>query len=193
MNRIIITSLAFQDIPQVARLHKTELPGFLSQLGEAFLEKFYRASLSIPELFTLISKENEQILGFVTLTTNISDLYKKIIFRDVLGFSFLFLNYFITHPQKLLKAIRIFAYPGFKEDIPELLTIAIGSQYQKQGLGRGLFEEAVREFKKKGVKKFRVSVYDSLAANGFYRKMGCKLESSFMFLGEKMNYYTFNI
>jgi len=185
----MITGLTFQDIDQVVKLHKQELSGFLSELGESFLKKFYRQSLSIPELFTFTIAENEQILGFVTGTTTTKGLYRRIIFTDILGFIFIFVNYFITHPSKIMKAMQVFAYPGFVDDSPELLTIAIGKKRQKKGFGRKLFEKTVAEFKRRRVKSFKISAYTKLSANGFYKKMGCKLESSFMFLGEKMNYW----
>lgn len=189
----MIEPLAFKDINQVVRIHKQELPGFLSELGEDFLEKYYRASFSIPELFTLVVKENEQVLGFVTGTSTTKGLYRRIIFTDILGFIFIFMNYFITHPQKIIKAMHIFAYPGFAADGPELLTIAIAKRQQRRGFGRKLFDQAVNEFQKRGVKNFKISAYARLPANGFYQKMGCRRQSTFMFLGERMNYYAYKI
>jgi len=185
----MITSLHATDIPQIVKIHKNELHGFLSDLGEGFLIKFYEVSLHIPEMFTLVEKENEQILGFVTGAIRVKGLYKKMIFKNPFMFGILFLGYFITHPLQLVKLCQLVSYPGFKDDIPELLTIAVKKDYQSRGIGTKLFKEVIKEFKKKGFKKFRVSVYDKLSANEFYKKMGCRFEKSFEFLGEKMNYY----
>ncbi len=189
----MIQKLSKDDISQVARLHKTELSGFLPELGEDFLIKFYRATLTIPEVFTLVEKNNEQILGFITGITQVKGLYKKVILNNPLGFIILFLRYFIVHPENIVKTVKILSYPGFSSDIPELLTIAVGKEYQRRGIGRKLFKELVAEFKKRKVKKLLVSVYDRLPANMFYKKIGCRFEKSFPFLGEKMNYYSFRI
>lgn len=189
----MIKSLTISDIPQVAKIHHRELPGFLSELGIVFLEHFYKESLYIPEIFTLVEKKNDQILGLVSGITTVKGLYKKIIFRDLPGFGILFLSYIITHPIQIVKMVKILMYPGFMEDIPELLIIAVSKGHQKKGIGKKLFHEITRQFRKRGIKKFKISVYERMPANGFYKKIGCRYDSSFDFLGEKMNYYTYQI
>ncbi len=188
----MILKLKTEDIPQVVKLHRGELRGFLSELGEGFLTKFYEVSLGIPEMFTLVEKDNEQILGFSSGATRVRGLYKKVISSDYISFIRLLLSNLFTHPQNIVKMAKSLAYPGFADDIPELLTIVIYKSYQKRGIGRKLFLQTSKEFQKRGFKKFRVSVYDKLPANEFYKKMGCKLEKSFEFLGEKMNYYVYH-
>lgn len=187
----MLRMMEFHDIDQVARLHSEELPGFLSELGEAFLKKFYKSSLSIPEMITIVEAQNGQVLGFVTGAVRTKSLNKKIIFKDMTGFGISLLRYFITHPSRIFRIFKIFTYPGFSDDGPEILTIAVAKKWQGKGIGRKLFQEIAREFQKKGIRSFRVSVYDRLASNRFYRKIGCSFEKSFEFLGEKMNYYIY--
>lgn len=187
----MIKNLEIADISQVAKIHERELSGFLSRLGSPFLEKFYRASLDIPEMFTLVKKQNEQILGFVSGIVSTKGLYKKVIFRNPIFFGILFLRHFITHPQEIIQVLKILTYPGFSEDNPELLTIAVVSEAQRKGIGTKLFHACVREFRKRGIRKFKISVYERLPANVFYQKIGCRFENSFNFLGEKMNYYSY--
>lgn len=189
----MIRKLNYEDIDNVAKIHGGELEGFLSQLGEGFLKKFYKASLNIPELFTLVEYSEGKILGFVSATTSTDGLYKKIIFTDILGFTISLLSYFIVHPGKALVMMKIFSYPGFGKDNAELLTIAVDKKFQKIGFGKNLFEAAAGEYKKRGINRFRISVYERLGANKFYIKIGCKKERSFEFLGEKMNYYSYEV
>jgi ribosomal protein S18 acetylase RimI-like enzyme len=179
------------DIKQVAKLHREELSGFLSELGRDFLEKFYKVSLIIPEIFTIVIEEKKQILGFTSGAVRLRGLYKKIFMKDPLGFIFSLLSYSITHPGKIVKLTKTMVYPGFESDIPELLTIVIDKNQRNRGLGRKLFLAAVKEFKKRGIDDFRVSVYKRLPANEFYKKIGLKLEKQFDFMGEKMNYYRY--
>lgn len=189
----MIQKLKLQDIDEVAKLHTQELSGFLPELGIGFLRVFYKATLSTAEIFTFVAKENDHICGFVSGISHTKGLYRKILLTDIFGFGSLLIHHFITHPHHFLTGIKLFTYPGFSQDGPELLTIAIGRKWQGRGWGRKLFQKVIQEFRKRGISYFRISVYDRLAANGFYKKMGCRKETSFAFLGEKMNYYKYEI
>ena len=183
--------MEFRDIDQVAKLHRSELPGFLSELGEGFLKRFYKASLILPEMFTIVLVKNGQILGFVSCATRLEGLYKKIFAKDPFGFISALLSYSITHPEGIVRMMKTMVYPGFYGDIPELLTIVVAKSQRNRGLGGKLFLCAFREFGKRGIKSFRVSVYGKLSANSFYKKIGCSFEKQFDFMGEKMNYYRY--
>lgn len=189
----MISNLTAKDIDQLVRLYRRELPGFLSDLGDDFLKKFYHVSLSIPKMNTMVEKENEQIIGFATFAVSVKGLYFRTISQDILGFAWIFLRYFITHIDKTTKVLQAFTYPGFKEDIPELLTIVVDKNHQRRGVGRKLFIRVAKEIAKRGFRKFKISTYKRLPANGFYKKIGCKFDRSFNFLGEKMNYYIYQI
>lgn len=189
----MIKEVTSEDIPQVAKIHKQELPGFLSELGEDFLKKFYEVSLDIPEMFTLVDIENEQVLGFITGTTKVKGLYKRVLLKDITSFIFLFSNNLFTHPQNIVKMAKTLSYPGFADDVPELLTIAVEKDCRNRGIGKKLFLQTAKEFQKRGYQKFRVSVYERLPANEFYKKIGCRFERSFLFQNEKMNYYSYII
>lgn len=181
------------EIKQIATLHLRELSGFLPQLGQEFLEKFYRVALTCAQMFLFVEKEKDQIVGFVSGITTPKGLYKKIIFKDIIGFSFIFLKYFLIHPGQSIKFIKILLYPGFSENTPELLSIAISKDYQMRGIGRKLFYQTAKEFQRRGYSHFKISVYEKLAANGFYKKMNCNKIQSFEFLGQQMNYYLYRI
>lgn len=183
--------LTQEDINQIARIHKEELSGFLPELGLPFLRKFYRASLELPIIFTIVEKKNGQILGFVTGIETAKGLYFKIISQDIIGFGILFFKFFISHPGQLLKFINILTYPGFSTNTPELLTIAVSKKHQGRGVGKSLFCALREEFKNRKINKFKISVYDKLPAVGFYKKIGCKQVKTFDFLGEKMSYFSF--
>ncbi|OIO14733.1 hypothetical protein COV53_03450 [Candidatus Gottesmanbacteria bacterium CG11_big_fil_rev_8_21_14_0_20_37_11] len=187
----MVTKLTSQDLKAVSAIHQAELPGILSEFGTEFLEKFYRESLHIPELFTFIEKEDEQVIGLITGTTSLDGLYFKVVKRDILGFFSLIMKHLITHPASIFKIIRILTYPGFSNKDSELLTIAVSRRYQKRGIGRKLFASAVKEFKKRKIIHFKIGVYERLKANGFYRKIGCRKLHTFNFLGEQMNYYVY--
>ena len=181
------------DIGKVAVMHRVELSGFLPELGQKFLEMFYKSSLKVPEMFTFVDCEGGKVTGFVSGVTAARELNKRIIFEQPVQFGFILLKYLITHPYSAGKFIKILSYPGFKEPGAELLTLAVDKDRRLRGIGRKLFERIVAEFKKRGINKFKISAYARLDANKFYEKMDCRLLSSFDFLGEKMNYFEYKI
>ncbi|OGG21945.1 hypothetical protein A3D03_03025 [Candidatus Gottesmanbacteria bacterium RIFCSPHIGHO2_02_FULL_40_13] len=188
----MIRELKAGDIDQVVNIHLGQLSGFLSQLGKNFLTKYYQTSLSTLEMFTKVEVNNEQILGFATGTVRLKGLIFKIISQDIIGFIFLFMNIFFTHPFLLLGTVKSLAYPGFSQDVPELLTIAVQKKYQKRGIGKKLFQAIKKEFHQRGIGRFQVSMYKRLPAAKFYEKMGCRLFKTFTFQSEPMSYYMCN-
>jgi len=189
----VIQKLTHQDIDKAVKLYRRELPGLLAELGTGFLKKFYKVLLSLPDCWVFVEKEDEQILGLTSGILSVGGLYKTIFLRDILGFTSIFLGIFITRPVLLIKIIQMMLYPGFKSDIPELLTIVVDPRYRRKGMGRKLFMKIVAEFKKKGVKEFRISVYDYLPSYGFYQKIGCQKKTSFYIGRQKINYYLYKI
>lgn len=185
----MIRQLKAGDIDQVVNIHLSQLPGFLSRLGKKFLCQYYQASLNTLEIFTLVEKNDEQIQGFASGTVRLKGLILKIISQDIIGFIFLFMNMFFTHPFLLLGTVKTLAYPGFSQDVPELLTIAVKKNNQNRGIGKKLFQAIKKEFYNRGVKHFQVSMYKRLPAAKFYEKMGCRKAGTFTFQSELMSYY----
>lgn len=185
----MIRELKVDDINQVVQIHLSQLPGFLSLLGKEFLTRYYQASLNTLEMFTLVEISDKQIQGFASGAVRMKGLILKIISQDIIGFISLFLNIFFTHPFLLLGTVKTSAYPGFSQDVPELLTIAVIEKYQKRGIGKKLFQAIKKEFHNRGVKYFQVSLYQRLPAAKFYEKMGCRKTGTFTFQSEFMSYY----
>lgn len=185
----MIRELQAEDIKQVVQIHLSQLPGFLSLLGKEFLTRYYQASLDTPEMFTLVEKQDEQIHGFTTGAVKLKGLTIRILFKDVLGFVRIFMNILFTHPILLLGSVKTLTYPGFSQDVPELLTIAVQKNFQNRGIGKKLFQAVKNKFQKRGTKYFQVSMYAKLSAGKFYEKMGCRLTRNFSFQGQIMSYY----
>ncbi len=185
----MIRELKSDDIDQVVSIHLNKLSGFLSLLGKNFLTKYYQSSLNTLEIFTLVEINKNQISGFATGAVRLKGLIFKIISQDIIGFISLFLNMFFTHPFLLLGTVKTLAYPGFSQDVPELLTIAVKKKYQKRGIGKKLFQAIKKEFHKRGVKHFQISMYQRLPAAMFYEKMGCRKSGTFTYQSELMSCY----
>ena len=189
----MIQKLRYQDIDQIVKLYRNELPGLMTEMGEAFLKKYYKVSLLIPDMWTYVEKQDEQILGLVSGIRSVNGLYKKIFFQDFFGFTFIFMSILITQPRLIVKIVKMMDYPGFTSDIPELLTIVVDNRYRRKGIGRKLFKRMVSEFKKNGIKEFRITAHANLPSLGFYQRVRCKKESSFNITGDELYYYKYKI
>lgn len=179
------------DIEEVAKIHIRELPGFQSILGLPFLRWYYQASRKLPHIFTFVAKENKEVVGLVSCSDNPKSLWLKMFILDPFGCMRIVIPSVALHPQRIRRLLSMLSYPGFSDGRPELLTLAVTKSHQRRGIGRKLVKEATNEFKRRGINTYVISTYDRLAANGFYKKIGCQLIETFNFLGEKMNYYTY--
>lgn len=178
-----------EDAKQAAKLHATELPGFLPELGTYFLKQFYLNFLKIPGILAFVSEEKGRLNGFICGIEEVKDLNRKTLAADPWPFVLSLLPPIILNPSRIIKLLKLLAYPGFSEHGPELLSLAVAGKFQRQGIGSRLFKRLAKEFRERKIKQFRVSVYDKLPANVFYEKMGCRMTDTFYFLGERMNYY----
>lgn len=190
----MIKTLVKEDIPQVIFIHRQELKGLFSELGSSFLQEFYKSSLQVKEILTLVEKNNKEVVGFITMVSETRGLYFKILRANFLGVLLSLLGILFTHPFLLITLVKSISYTGFSVGGGEILTLCVEKSYQGKSIGRGLFLSAIQHFRKKDLPSFRISTYDKdSGANKFYIKMGCRLEKQFDFRGERMNYYIYEI
>jgi len=167
-----------QDSYFIARLHKIYInKGFLSVLGVSFLKELYEYISTSKESFCVVAEESNKILGFVSLTENVSKLYKNFIKKN---FSKIIIILFpkILNARILKKIYETLKYPSEKlPDLPdaELLSIVVDPDYQGKNISKLLFEALIYECGKRNIKSFKVVVGDSLTrAKSFYIKAGGK-------------------
>lgn len=187
-----ISGLQQSEVESVANIHIQELTGFQSILGLPFLRWYYRTSLELPHLFTFIAKDDTKPVGIVTCCENPKSLWLKLFLLDPFGCIHVIIPAVLRKPHTLGRLFSMLSYPGFSKGKPELLTLAVDEAHQRLGIGRKLVTEGAKEFKKRGIRTFIISTYARLPANGFYKKIGCRLIETFTFMGEKMNYYEYS-
>jgi len=190
----------FEDIKCIAHLHKVYISsGFISSLGDKFLITLYDYISKSNKSFCIVAKENENIIGFVSGTQNLSELYKGFLKENFFK-AFLVLLPQIFKPKMLFKIIETLIYPKKKNIIPnipdaELLSIAVNEAFQGKGRASLIFNALVEEFKKQKINSFKIIVGSNLnRASKFYEKIGCKKTTEIeIHKGEKSYIYVYNI
>ena len=130
--------------------------------------------------FLIVVQQNNSIIGFVSGCLDLKKFYKE--FAKKHSFRILpilfkkFLN--IDSLKKILETRK---YTKREEKVlpkPELISIAVYSQFQGQGVAQQLLFKFFSEMKNKGVKLIKVIVSEKLSqAIHFYEKNGFKFHS----------------
>lgn len=164
------------DAPRLALLHMQNLPdAFLTSLGRRFLTYLYRAFVSCPRAFCVVAVSDGSVVGFATGAEDIGVFYRHF------GRKYLFvvgpvLITKIFNPKSARKVIDNMLYPSrVKEGLPraEFLTLGVDRSHRGQGIGEALYNELVREFRRRGVSEFKAAVSDWLSgACRFHERNG---------------------
>ncbi len=165
-------------VNQVAKLHKNLIKtGFLSQLGEKFLSVLYSSMVTSPNAFCIVAIENGRVIGFISGAISVRKFYKEFVSKNFFEILVLLIIKMIQNPIVLIRALETAMYSGGKHSLEmpeaELLSVAVDKNYHGKGVSKVLFEELVKEFRRRGVKKFKVVVGEPLIrAQKYYEKLG---------------------
>lgn len=165
----------------IAGIHRREInKGFLSELGERFLAEFYRAVIQSPGGFCVVAEDKDKVVGFVSGCEGIGGFYKFFLKTHTVKALRVLLPK-VFNVGRIKKIFETLFYPRKEKGTPsaELLTIAIESAYQGKGVARPLFNEFIREMRRRNISEFKVLVGESLPrAIAFYEKLGFAFHST---------------
>ena len=160
------------DICRVVSLHMKYRPveeAFLSRFGPEFITDFMIAHYeSEPEGCFVIESDNE-LIGYLTCTSNHANLSKKVLTRIGCRFipKFLLGQYKLTYGS-LVETIKmgIFSISYSTKSKFNNLTIRAGftelviaKEFQGCGLGTKMMETGLKFFKSKGIKRIQSPIY----------------------------------
>ena len=186
------------DIENVALLHREYInTGFLSSLGSPFLELIYQSMVNSNNAFCIVSKDNNQIIGFSSGAISVGAFYKDFLMSNIIKASMILLPK-ILNLQFVKKIFETLLYPSRKEqNLPnaELLSIVVDKDYRGKGIAQKLFGKLEEEFRSRNIKQFKVIVGSKLiAACKFYEKMDGILYSEIeVHKGEKSRIFVWEI
>jgi len=158
---------------QIAKLHIQGIQtGFISTLGLDFVKELYQSVAESESCFGFIEEEENIVLGYVALTTNLRDLFKRAIFRGFHRFLPLLLGkiFSIKRLENIFETL--FYYRKVKKlNLPEaeLLSIVVSKPQQGRGIAKRLIQETIKECNKRNIREVKVLVDASNnAANDLY-------------------------
>ena len=196
----------------VARLHKEGIPtGFLSTCSDRFLEHLYKAIKSSPqsEVWVFINPNTGNVDGFIAGTTDINKMYRSILLRKSFLFLFLLLPQLRKAPifryiiETLLYPYKIRPHKRSDDSVvniqgtstvskikAELLSIVVGANSRKRGVGKKLIFTLDTWFLNKNIFNYKVvTASDNNNTNKFYESCGFVHARQFYHHGNLMNEY----
>lgn len=185
-----------EDALAVAHYHREGIPtGALAELGDGVLSKIYKTLAEGEHGFVLVAVDpDDQVIGFVSGVVNLGAFYRLALSQHLIGFALVGLRHALS-PRMIRRVINTLLYPSkVAEQYPaaELLSIVIDSAARGTSVGVDLLAELVKEFRRRGVRQFKVMVRaDFERANAYYRKHGFKLAGDVDRHGHPSNIYVY--
>ena len=188
-----IRELKIEDVPWIAELHMKGINrGFITSLGENFVEALYEAIVAEESSFGFAAEDNGSVIGFVAFSADLQKLYKAAI-KKGLRFAVLLLpKMFSLKRLKGVFANVLYPAKNKAKNLPlvELLSVAVEENARNQQLATKLVQAGLAECVHRGIKEVRVIVESSNEmANKLYSKCGFELKHKTSSHGGASNVY----
>jgi hypothetical protein len=180
-------------LTEAARLHIEHLSyrSFITMFGLKFMVELYKDILAAKLGFFVFAFDGKKVCGFVLGCTNSQQLFSVIKRRPFKYFAIIFPR-LIINPGLISKLIETMFYVKKENSAveSELIVIVTDLNYRGEGIGSGLVSDLNKEFLKRDIHEYKVTVHDEMKmSNNFYVKNGMKLSDSFLMYGVKWNLY----
>lgn len=193
----MIREMEERDLKAVTGLHSEALKiGFLSTLGEDFLEIIYMGIMASELGVVFVYEKDGVVAGYISGSTDTEKLFKEIKRRKLPRLAGNLAFKVVRKPSIIKNLRRSSQYPDLAgKNVPaELLSIAVVKDARGKGIGSALVEALIEYFKAKKVSAFKVSVDQRLeGADEFYEALGFELEDTMDIYDKKMNIYIYRI
>ena len=167
---------------------------FLSDLGQTFLNTYYKAVIKSNNSITICAESSEgEKVGFATGAIISRSYNQKLILENFFSFSIQALRLIFIHPKAILRLIKNFNKNTNELDdgnYAELFSIAVLPEAKGLGIGRGLIENFELIAKSKGCKKVSLTTdyYHNDSVIEFYEKNQYKVFYEFIAYPDRRMY-----
>lgn len=177
---MISSALNAHDYVDIARIHKSGLPGrgFLSECGEDFIAYFYESISRFASSILLVWRDADsaRVHGFLFCTMN-KDAYYPRFFREhwrEIG----------RHPSVYLPLARALFRRLVRREVldykTDLVQIAVDPTHQREGIGKTLMRSLFSTLAEKNVTQVYLQVHESnSAAITFYEALAFEIDRRF--------------
>ena len=172
---ITIREVESRDIPQIASIHRVELPEDLcALLGQRFLEQIFYPELLLNSDAALCADGGDGVIGFVFFSSN-EQFLRNLAIRHSLKI----LWYGLPNLRKAwfwryaAEALMLLAVKDDRLCGSELVYIAVSRARQHAGIGSRLTTLGLAELRQRGIRRCWVKTLASTPMNvRFYQKLG---------------------
>ncbi|WP_308698516.1 GNAT family N-acetyltransferase [uncultured Thomasclavelia sp.] len=185
-------------VDEVVKIHIDTFQGFfLTFLGKGFLRQLYEGYIEHDESNLIIAKKENEIVGFIAYSSNISDLYKYLIKKKLILFAWYSLIAFIKNPKILFRLLSAFGKSeevAREENYIELASIGVKPEVKSKGIGTTMIDFLKQnvDFEKYKYISLETDAKDNEYANCFYLKNGFVLTRTYETKhGRMMNEYRY--
>jgi ribosomal protein S18 acetylase RimI-like enzyme len=176
------SKLEIHNCKDIVKIHKQAFKNFfLTQLGDFFLNVYYKASLKADDCVCIgIFDENSLLKGFAIGSLCSKGYHKKLLKNNIFSFSIVFLYLMFSKPKSLIRLKNNLEKKANEKDdglYAELLSIAVSTDSKGQGLGKLLLSDFEETLRKHNVKKIALTTdkYKNEDTLAFYEKTGYNL------------------
>jgi glycosyltransferase involved in cell wall biosynthesis/ribosomal protein S18 acetylase RimI-like enzyme len=165
------------DVRALARLHRSRIStGFLSSLGDSFLNQIYASLVRDPRAVVTVAEEGGQVIGFAAGVPSIRSFYRRFALRRGLQ-ALLIVAPLLIRRGVARGLLETATYPNGGPALPdaELLAIATANGSQSRGIGRALVSDVIAGLRAQGIGDIKVVVgAENADANAFYARIGLR-------------------
>ena len=189
-----IVKLLPEHAREVAGLHISGIPtGVISSYGIDFVTSLYEAIATSKYGFGFVALMGNRVLGFSSFTTDVSALYKSVIFRNGVKFALaLSKKIFSWGTAKAVFETLFYPKRVKKMKLPsaEFLSMVVAEEARGKGLATNLMRRGFQECAKNGIEKIKIlAAVHIKPINKLYEKNGFDLVAQIKNHGILSNIY----
>ncbi|MBI5061115.1 MAG: GNAT family N-acetyltransferase [Candidatus Aenigmarchaeota archaeon] len=169
----MISRMTLADMDGAVELHIKNLPeGVSFLLGRRALKRMYEILLEDEKNFAFVYRHDSRMIGVAVSSEDISDIPKKCR-RD--SRFMLYAAWAVIRKPGILRQL-LHSYPS--EIKPEMLFLYVDSKNRGSGIGKKLVASTEKEFKRRGIRRYKITISANNKARTFYEKIGFKRSSA---------------
>ena len=163
-------------VDEITEIHLKTFEGFfLTFMGRGFLKQMYMSYLYHKNSNILVAVENNEVIGFLAYSSDLSGLYKDMIKKRLVSFMWYSFGAFCRKPKVFMRLLRAFLKPreaSRDEKYVELTSIGVNNDAKSKGVGSQLITALKKQIDMNEYEyiTLETDAEENEIANHFYKK-----------------------